>query len=176
MLQKNKWLWSLIMALSTAILMQWQGSSLKTVATPLGIVSLELASKTEGFEQIMSIWNYSTVRLNIWLDFLFIPAYTFFFINSLSILANQYDKVFMRNLGKKLIAFAFVAAGLDVMENILMLFALGGHYSKFSLQSTALVASSKFAIIAMILIYLIGSTLIILFSTKNKSKKSAGRL
>ena len=84
MTAKTKWTLSLLGALATAIIMQTQGGGFKTDFTPLGIVSLELASNIAQVQQILAVWNHHDLLLNIGLDFLFIPAYTFFFILSLS--------------------------------------------------------------------------------------------
>ncbi|MFM6976134.1 MAG: hypothetical protein ACKOW2_04735 [Sphingobacteriaceae bacterium] len=163
---KMKWLLSLVLALATAILMQWQGSKLKTAHTPLGIVSLELTKNTDVFKQIMSIWDYATVQTNIWIDFLFIPAYTFFFIQSLNSIMAKNRLNWVKSLGKKLMTLAWLAAALDVIENIFMLSSIAGHYSASSLYATATVATCKFACIGFIILYLIGSIPLLLFSPK----------
>jgi hypothetical protein len=97
------------------------------------------------------------VALNIGLDFLFIPAYTFFFIQSLKITIFKHRLSWLKNLGNKLIAVAYIAAALDVIENMLMLSSIMGQYSAGSIYATASIASVKFMGISSILLYLIGS-------------------
>jgi hypothetical protein len=154
---KTKWILSLLSALVTALIMQTQGAGLKTDFTPLGIVSLELASSVAQLQQILAIWNQQNVVLNIGLDFLFIPAYTFFFIRSLKITISKHRLSWLKSLGTKLIAVAYIAAALDVIENMLMLSSILGHYSVGSICATASIASAKFVGIGFILLYLIGS-------------------
>ena len=98
--------------------------------------------------------------LNIGLDFLFIPAYTFFFIQSLKITISKHRLSWLQQLGTKLIAVAYVAAALDVIENMLMLSSMMGHYSAGSICATASIATAKFVGIGFILLYLLGSLLI----------------
>lgn len=152
---KTKWTLSLLGALATAIIMQAQGGGFKTDFTPLGIVSLELASSITQVQHILAIWNHKDLLLNIGLDFLFIPAYTFFFIQSLKITISKHRLSWVQQLGTKLIAVAYIAAALDVIENVLMLSSMMGHYTASSVYATATVASLKFLSIAFILFYLI---------------------
>ncbi|MFM6954453.1 MAG: hypothetical protein ACKOWL_05660 [Sphingobacteriaceae bacterium] len=152
---KTKWTISLLGALATAIIMQTQGAGFKTDFTPLGIVSLELASSITQVQQILAVWNRQDVLLNIGLDFLFIPAYTFFFIQSLKITISKHTFTWLQKIGTKLLAVAYLAATLDVIENILMLSSSMGHYSASSVCATATVATMKFLCIACVLFYLI---------------------
>lgn len=154
---KTKWTLSLLGALATAIIMQTQGGGFKTDFTPLGIVSLELASNIAQVQQILAVWNHHDLLLNIGLDFLFIPAYTFFFIQSLKNTISKHRLSWLQQLGTKLIAVAYVAAALDVIENVLMLSSMMGHYSAGSICATASIATTKFVGIGFILLYLLGS-------------------
>lgn len=163
---KKHWLLSLLLTFCTAFLMQWQGMPLKSEATPIGIVNLELANTEELFQKIMSIWDNPTVQLNIWLDFLFIPAYTYFFVSSLWWIREKHQNSWMKSAGQNLNILAYLACILDIVENIFMLFAIGGNYSGLSLQLMAIIASLKFICIAFILIYLIVSLPLILFGSK----------
>jgi len=146
-----------VSALATALIMQTQGAGLKSDFTPLGIVSLELASSVAQLQQILAVWNQQNVALNIGLDFLFIPAYTFFFIQSLKITISKHRLSWLKNLGSKLIAVAYIAAALDVIENMLMHSSIMGQYSAGSIYATANIVSVKFMGISFILLYLIGS-------------------
>ena len=157
---KTKWLLSLLSALATALVMQTQAAGFKTDFTPLGIVSLELASSIAQVQQILAVWNHHDLLLNIGLDFLFIPAYTFFFIQSLKITVSKHRLGWLQQVGNKLIAVAYLAAALDSIENLLMLSSMMGHYSAGSICATASIATTKFVGIGFILLYLLGSLLI----------------
>ena len=157
---KTRWILSLLGALATALIMQTQGAGFKTDFTPLGIVSLELASSITQVQHILAVWNQQDVMLNIGLDFLFIPAYTFFFIQSLKITISKHRLGWLQQVGNKLIAVAYLAAALDSIENLLMLSSMIGHYSAGSICATASIATTKFVGIGFILLYLLGSLLI----------------
>lgn len=157
MTPKTKWILSLLGALVTALIMQTQGAGFKTDFTPLGIVSLELASNIAQVQQILAVWNHHDLLLNIGLDFLFIPAYTFFFIQSLKITISKHRLNWLQQLGTKLIVVAYLAAALDSIENLLMLSSMMGHYSAASICATASIATTKFVGIGFILLYLLGS-------------------
>jgi len=154
---KTKWILSLLSALATALIIQTQAASFKTDFTPLGIVSLELASSISEVQHILALWNHNDLMLNIGLDFLFIPAYTFFFIQSLKITISKHGLNWLQQVGTKLIAVAYLAAALDSIENLLMLSSMMGHYSAASICATASIATTKFVGIGFILLYLIGS-------------------
>jgi len=154
---KIKWRWSLLLVLLSGAIMQFQGRSLKTALNPIGIVDLELADTVSELNGLLANWDTNVVRLNIWIDFLFIIAYTFFFIQSIRLILAKHRINWLQQLGKKLIALAYLAAILDVIENLLMLASIMGHYTAGSLFATASIATLKFSIIAIILIYLIGS-------------------
>jgi hypothetical protein len=157
MTPKTKWILSLLSALATALIMQTQAAGFKTDFTPLGIVSLELASSISQVQHILAIWNHNDLLLNIGLDFLFIPAYTFFFIQSLKITISKHRLNWLQQVDTKLIAVAYLAAALDSIENLLMLSSMMGHYSAGSICATASIATTKFVGIGFILLYLIGS-------------------
>lgn len=151
---KIKWRWSLVLVLLSGAIMQFQGRSLKTALNPIGIIDLELADTESELNSLLANWDIQTVQLNIWIDFLFIVAYTFFFIQSIRLILAKHRFNWLQQLGKKLIALAYVAAILDVIENMLMLCSITGHYTDGSLSATASIASLKFSIIAVILLYL----------------------
>ena len=65
----------------------------------------------------------------------------------------------MKGFGAKLgvlLAFgALIAAHFDVVENTLMLFTLSGHYNAVTTMLTAILASTKFLLILLCLLYVI---------------------
>ena len=163
MQDKIKWRWSLVLVLVSGTIMQFQGLSLKTALNPIGIIDLELADTVLEFNAVLMNWNADTVRLNIWIDFMFIAAYTFFFVQSLRLLIINHRFYWLQQMGKILLALAYLAAVLDIVENILMLGGIAGQYSAISVFATAVVASTKFAFIAVILLYLVLSQFMLLY-------------
>lgn len=157
---KIKWRWTLLLVLLSGAIMQFQGRSLKTALNPIGIIDLELADTVPELNALLRNWDMDVVRVNIWIDFLFILAYTFFFIQSIRLILAKHRVNWLQQLGKRLIVLAYLAAILDVIENILMLASIMGYYSAGSLSATASIATLKFLIIGIILVCLLGSLLL----------------
>lgn len=160
---KFKWFISFLFTIILILVIQYQGKSLKTEVSPRGIVDLEFAGTISRLQQLISRWDFWTVQLNILLDFLFIPSFTFFFIISIKILVDSLDFKLIEKIGKTLIKFAFVVTLFDVLEDILMLFSIHGMNLKTGLPLTPYVAGIKFLIIAVILSFLIVCLILRLF-------------
>ncbi len=154
-------LFSLIMI----IVLRWQGKELITALTPSGILALEFANTPEKLSSIVSVWNQDTVRNNILIDFLFIIAYTWFFILGVAKSISQWTSRFMQQLGVIGIRMAFLAGILDIIENILMLQSINGHYSVSSLQLTMYCAAIKFGIVILLLLFIILTAISRLFKS-----------
>jgi hypothetical protein len=139
------------------LLLRLQGK-LETIKSPASIVSLELAHDAPSVEEITTSWNQegmtSRARTNIWIDFLFIPFYVMLFYTlcgSISVRMNG----FSAKLGV-LLAFGSLMAGVfDVLENILMLFSLHGHYNNFTALLTAIFATAKFSLLLLAVLYIL---------------------
>jgi len=139
------------------LLLRFQGK-LETKLSPAAIVSLELAHDAESVHAITSIWNQegmtSRAKTNIWIDFFFIPFYTMLFYTLCGSISVR-----MKGIPAKLgvlLAFGSLVAGLfDVLENILMLFALQGHYNDVSALLTAFFATVKFSLLLLALLYIL---------------------
>ncbi len=139
------------------LLLRLQGK-LETKQTPASIVSLELAHNVQSVEDITTSWNLegmtARARTNIWIDFLFIPFYVMLFYTlcgSISVRMNG----FSAKLGV-LLAFGSLIAGIfDVLENILMLFALHGHYNNFTALLTTFFATTKFSLLLLAVAYIL---------------------
>ena len=166
--------------LSLFLLLRYQGR-LETTASPLGIVSLEFASSERAVTAITDAWSAAGMtgraKTNIWIDFLFIPFYAMLFYTLCGSISVRM-KDFAAKAGVFL-AFGSLIAGLfDVLENILMLFALNGHVNTFSAALTALLAGGKFLLLTMALLYVLplGARIIIgkLSSPGKKVKEQQG--
>jgi hypothetical protein len=139
------------------LLLRFQGK-LETKASPAAIVSLELAYQSQSVKDITTTWNAeamtSRAKSNIWIDFLFIPFYTMLFYTLCGSISVRMDG-FWAKLGV-LLAFGSLVAGVfDVLENILMLFALNGQYNNFTALLTTVFAASKFSLLLLAFVYIL---------------------
>ena len=142
-------------SLTMIAVLRWQGSELVTPLTPSGILALEFANTPEKLTSILAIWNKGIVQNNILIDFLFVIAYTWFFILGVAKSIDQWNNRFMQQFGATGIRMAFLAGILDITENILMLQSIHGHYSISSLQLTGYCAAIKFGIVIILLLFMI---------------------
>lgn len=138
------------------ILMRWQGSSLDTIASKKGIVDLEFANTPDRLHELLLRWDISVVKMNIWLDFLFIVAYVLFLSIASELCAGKWpEKSIPSRIGLLFARVAYVAGIFDIAENLLMLQTVAGNYTPASLELTFYCASVKFLLIGCILLYCI---------------------
>lgn len=147
-----------IFSIIMIVVLRWQGKELMHPSTPSGILALEFANTPEKLTTVLAAWNKEVVQNNILLDFLFIIAYTWFFILGVAKSTTQWTNRFMQQLGATGIRMAFLAGILDITENILMLQSIHGHYSASSLQLTWYCAAIKFIIVIILLLFMILTT------------------
>lgn len=146
---------SAIAALLMFVVMRWQGSSLKTATSPRAIVDLEFADSPQKLHDLLIGWDMSVVKMNVWLDFLFIVAYVAFLSVAAEFCAMKWPAGMGRKAGLWLARLAYVAGILDIAENLLMLQSVAGHFNPASLQLTYYCAAVKFSIAAMVILYLL---------------------
>jgi len=147
-----------ISALIMFIIMRWYGAGLQNPVSIRGIVDLEFADTPQRLYELLSRWDLSMVKMNIWLDFLFIVAYTVFFSIAAETGAEKWpEKTVPRQAGFFFARVAYVAGVLDIAENLLMLQSIGGNFTGVSLQLTFYCAAIKFILIAVIILYLLAS-------------------
>jgi hypothetical protein len=137
--------------------LRFQGK-LETKETPFGIVSLELAHKSETIREILTAWQKEDMipraKANIWIDFFFIPFYSMLFYTLCGSISVRMLG-FPAKLGV-LLAFGSLLAGLfDVAENILMLFSLNDHHNNLTAFLTAFFAYAKFSLLILALAYVL---------------------
>jgi hypothetical protein len=159
-----------VAAISTLIMiviMRWQGSELVTSISPSAIVNLEFAKTKERLNELLINWDISVVKMNIWIDFLFIVSYVLFLSLSSTLTALKWPEGFMRQIGFTFARVAFAAGILDIAENLLMLQSIGGNFTQVSLQLTYYCAAIKFTLAAMILLYLLISIPVIIRKSKS---------
>jgi hypothetical protein len=153
-MKKDTWI-ALLGTAAMIIIMRVQGNSLVTELSPRGIIDLEFADTSDRLAELVAAVDLSVLRINIWLDFVFIFFYTWFLSLAAKRIALRWGpRNEFRRTGFFLGKAAFVAGIFDVMENILMLKSIGGDYTTFSLQGTFYCAWIKFMIILFILLYI----------------------
>lgn len=127
--------------------MQWQGSGLITPQSSRGILDLEFAKTPQRFRQLQIFWNHETVLQNIYLDFLFIIAYTWFLVTACKAVKNTRSSLFS--------ALAISAGAFDVLENFLMILVWNGRFAPSLLQVVYYAAVIKFLLAGIVIGYLI---------------------
>src|SRR6218665_4151359 len=151
--KKSTVLLALTACILTTVIMNIQGRPLRTSAAPAGIVSLELAWRPAGANDIKAEWDTLTFTQkkltqtalgNILLDFVYIGAYGLFFIllclRSAALLPNK-------KLLKAAGIMVFAAGAFDALENLLMLYTLQKEALPFLPTCTAIAASVKFSLL-----------------------------
>lgn len=149
----------LLVAAFASILMmgalQWQGASLKRNMSPRGIIELEMATQPRQVFLLMEVWDKSVVKMNIWIDFLFIVCYVAFLALASEAVSGKWKNQSFKMIGLTLARVAFVIGVLDIGENLLMLQTIAGNFTVVSLQMTHYFAAIKFTLAAIVLIYLL---------------------
>ena len=132
--------------------MRWQGSELITAASPKGILDLEFAKSAYRLQHLRLFMPHEAVVLNIFLDFLFIGAYTWFFVTACTFIEekNKWTKWSRHFKG-----IAIAAALFDVLENFLMLLVWNQRFSADLIQVVYYIAAIKFILAGMVVVYLI---------------------
>jgi hypothetical protein len=143
---------SFLILVIMVITMRQQGKSLLTPVSLKGIINLELAKTPERFHQLQLFWNSSDVISNIFLDFLFIAAYTWFFVNGCRFVKQ---KLKLQDWSDRFLSLAIAAAFFDVCENFLMLLVWNGRFGTAVLQIIFYCAVIKFLLIGLVALYLL---------------------
>lgn len=154
---KKKLTLSGIAAVMMFAFLRIQGSELKTPVSKRAIVDLEFANTPQRVQELFSVWDLQTVRINVWIDFLFIIAYVSFLSLASRSIALKWKNNSVKQIGYIFSRLAFVAGLFDVCENILMLQTTSGTYTPSSLQLTFYCATIKFILAGLILLYLLTS-------------------
>ena len=156
-----------IATLIMVIVMRWQGDKLKSSVSPGAIINLEFAKTPQRLNELMMNWDISMVKINIWLDFLFIVCYTLFLSIAATATALKWPEGLMRQFGLTFARVAFAAGVLDISENLLMLQSIAGNFTNASLQLTYYCAAIKFTLAAIIFLYLLLSLPMVIRKTKS---------
>ncbi len=157
----KKFLVSLLATVCMMLVLRWQGQSLITPSSPYGILSLELAHTYEEAASVIQAAGPQVLQSNIWLDFLFIIAYTFFLFYSIRLL--QKDNSARPSF---LLRSTLLPGLLDMLENTLMLLAIARPQPDIVILLTRYTAIAKFAIAGLLLLYIIVTALLRLIFAK----------
>lgn len=150
------------------IVMAQTGATLKTAATPLGILNLEFAYTAEKAFAVIIAWtglipadNVFAAIINTWLDFIFLLFYALFLYQASKMLATKHAGL-LSAIGHLLAKGALAAGVLDVFENIGMLLTLNGHISNTVSFLTFLFSIVKWLLaLAAVLYILIAGALLL---------------
>jgi len=122
--------------------LQRQGINLITPQSPRGIIDLEFAKTPARLNQLLLFWNQHTILQNIYLDFLFIIAYTWFLVTACKAVKNSKSNIFS--------ALTISAGAFDVLENFLLILVLNGKFNPSVLQIVYYAAAIKFILIVIV--------------------------
>jgi len=144
------------------VVMAKTGDTLKTAATPLGILDLEFAYNISKTTTVINAWaparsgldNISMAKVNTYWDFVFLFFYTgLLFIACKKISAT--GKGSFAKAGKFIAKAALVAGFLDILENTGMLISLNGNLSSTVSLSTTVISIIKWGLAFIAVIYVI---------------------
>ena len=161
---KKQVLFSLLATFAMILILSWQGSSLKTEITPYGILDLEFAKNEKRLKEILSAWDLNKLYQNIYLDFLFIVAYSWFFFCTCKFIAGKRKNKTAVFIGIFITSLSLFPGLFDIAENICMLIAVS-QKPTFILYPYYL-AFVKFVLAGIILFYIIVS-LPVIFRKEN---------
>lgn len=146
--------------------MQITGAPLKTEAAPAGIVTFELIGSFSGSQLIIQSWQGQPMiwaGINMGLDFLFLALYSITIALACLIIVDRFNHIeVIKRVGLALAAGIFVAAALDIMENIALIRLLVGSVNEQLPRIARWSAIPKFSLVLLSLVYvLVGSTVIL---------------
>ena len=148
-------------SLVMVIIMAKTSTTLKTSATPLGILNLEFAYSSTKAGIVLNAWqpnekidNIEVATFNTWLDFIFLFFYSLFLFTGCKILSANYSGT-IQNAGLMLAKGAILAGLLDIVENVGMLFTLHGNSNNVILLLTTAASIIKWILALAAVAYLL---------------------
>jgi len=160
-MKKYSLLFLLLGTLIMIVVMAKTGATLKTPATPKGILDLEFAYNTEKTTAVITAWqpsnsvsfdNIAAAKLNTMLDFIFLFFYSLF----LFFTCDKMARISKSKMGILIANGALWAGVLDVLENTGMLFTLSGNGSAMIAFVTTLCSVIKWGLALAAVLYLLG--------------------
>ena len=157
--------------LAMIFVMTITGASLKTPATPKGILDLEFAYSKAKADTVIAAWTptitesfgkIEAAKLNTKLDFLFLFFYSLFlFYTCKKIAAATNSKI-----GVPIAKGALSAGFLDIFENTGMLITLSGNSSGTIALCTTIISVIKWALAITAVVYLLVGLIQLLITKK----------
>ncbi len=149
---KRNLLISFALLFISIIIMRWQGSSLVTPLSPKGIIDIEFARTAERFQQLRLFLNHQAVLTNIYLDFIFIAAYTWFLVAACRYISY---KTHWQKWSNMFTSLAITAALFDVFENFLLILVWNERFKTTLLEVVFWCAAIKFVLAGAVILYLL---------------------
>jgi hypothetical protein len=151
------------------VVMAKTGATLKTAATPMGILDLEFAYNTTKTSAIINAWaptneldNIAAAKANTYWDFLFLFFYAgFLFMACKKIAAKISGPV--SKAGNLIAQGALWAGFLDILENTGMLLTLSNQGSSTIAFVTTFVSVIKWGLALIALLYVLTGVLALAF-------------
>jgi len=158
-MKKNTGIYLLLSLIGVIAIFLWmrdQGAPLKTYYTPRGILDLEFAFDGVEAASVKSSWHrvIPVAQANIYIDFLFIIAYTSFLTLGCRWMSAKHSGKWGQ-WGARLSRIVPVAGIFDVAENALMLLMLDGTPNNYTAMVTTIFAIFKFVFAAVALLYIL---------------------
>lgn len=154
------------------VVMTINGATLKTPATPKGILDLEFAynaskasSVTTAWKGVVPIDNLFVAKMNTWLDFLFIFFYSFLLFNTCKLLAASFNGILL-GTGRWLAKGSLAAGLFDVLENAGMLITLQGNISDSFTMLTFIFSIIKWMMVIATLVYILLAGVLLLYKRR----------
>jgi hypothetical protein len=147
------------------------GATLKTPATPNGILNLEFAYNTEKVSTVISAWtstgpgssgNMEAAKFNTYLDFIFLFFYSIFLFLASEKIAQTYNGI-LRKAGTLVAKGALMAGFLDVFENTGMLISLNGRLSGSVAFCTTFCSIIKWGLAMIAVLYVLTGALVLAY-------------
>jgi len=154
----------LVGSLLMIYVMMKTGATLKTPATPLGILDLEFAYNDSKATAVINAWatsgNIAAAEINTYWDFVFLFFYSFFlFLACKQIAANLKGTV--AKAGNLVAKAALLAGFLDILENAGMLYTLNGTVSDSIAFLTAFFSVIKWILAIIAVLYTLTGALVL---------------
>lgn len=163
MMKKINWLFLVAGTFIMMFIMASTGRTLKTSATPLGILNLEFAYNSHKVNTVLDAWspgrsngtdNIRVAIKNTWLDFIFLFFYSLLLFYACMIISGTFSG-FLQKLGLLLAMGALNAGLLDIAENAGMLISLNGFTSNSISMFTTICSLIKWALALSALAYVL---------------------
>lgn len=153
-MMKRNLLISFLLVFVMIFIMQWQGTSLVTPVSPKGIIDLEFAKTPERFLQLQLFMDQTKLRINLYLDFLFMASYVWFLVAACRYIKHKTGWTRASGIFSSLA----ISGGLfDVAENFLLILLLEGRFDPSILEVVYYCAAIKFVLAGSVLLYLLFS-------------------